>query len=486
MDPVWQAHASERNVSKMQVRRTATAVIFAMILAAGTAAAQPAGSVVQPQAGAANSPFLGSVPKGTATSQPLSLTVRDAVERALQNNLGLLLQEESANAAHGARWRTLADLLPNLTGTLAESRQVINLQAYGFPANPPLVGPFNIFDARVAVSAPVIDLAAMNEARAASLNEKAAKYGVRTARDLVVLVTVNLYLEAIAQNSRVEMARAQMQTAEELFKQAQDLKASGLVAGVDVIRAQAQRETQRQRSIAAENDFEKAKLQLAHAIGIPVGQPLTLTDTIPYAPLPTPPVEESIARALETRADYLAAKSRFEAAQAAATAARDALLPSFRVDANFGAIGPAVGTALNTYAMAATVRVPIFDAGKTTARRIEASSALRQREAELADYKSRVEFEVRSALLDLRAAEQQLQAAQTSVQLGNEELRQARDRFAAGVAGNLEVTQAQEAVATASDTYVAALYGHNLAKASLARALGVAESAVMAYLGGGK
>jgi outer membrane protein TolC len=93
---------------------------------------------------------------------------------------------------------------------------------------------------------------------------------------------------------------------------------------------------------------------------------------------------------------------------------------------------------------------------------------------------------VRSALLDLRAADQQLQAAQTSVQLANEELRQARDRFAAGVAGNLEVTQAQEAVATASDTYVAALYAHNLAKASLARALGVAESVVMAYLGGGK
>jgi outer membrane protein TolC len=474
MDPVWQAHASERNVLK---------VILVIILVVA-AAARPAGA--QDQLGASSNPFFGSRPNGTATDQPMPLSVKDAVARALQNNLGLLLQEEAENAAHGARWHALADLLPNLSGTLKESRQVINLQAYGFPANPPLVGPFNIFDARVAVSSPVIDLAAMNEARAASLNEKAAKYGVRTARDLVVLVTVNLYLEAVAQNSRVEMTHAQMQTAEELFKQAQDLKAAGLVAGVDVIRAQAQRETLRQRSIAAENDFEKAKLQLAHAIGIPVGQPLTLTDSMPYAPMPAPPAEDSIARALETRADYLAAKSRFEAAQAAATAAHDALLPSFRVDADFGAIGPTPGTALNTYSMAETVRVPIFDAGRTTARRIEASAALRQREAELADFKSRVEFEVRSALLDLRAADQQLQVAQTSVLLANEELRQARDRFGAGVAGNLEVTQAQEAVATASDTYVAALYGHNLAKASFARALGIAESAVMAYLGGGK
>jgi outer membrane protein TolC len=134
--------------------------------------------------------------------------------------------------------------------------------------------------------------------------------------------------------------------------------------------------------------------------------------------------------------------------------------------------------------MAANVRIPIFDAGRTTARRIEASSLVRQREAELADLQGRVEFDVRSAVLDLRAAEQQLQVAQTNVQLANDELTQARDRFAAGVANNLEVTQAQESVATASENYIAALYSHNLAKASLARSLGIAESAVMSYLGG--
>ena len=459
---------------------TAMAVILVMM----AGAARPVAAQGQP--GAPSNPFFGSRPIGTVSTEPLPLSVKDAVQRALQNNLGLLLQEESETSARGARWRALADLLPNVSGSLAARRQVINLQAFGFPANPPLVGPFNIYDARVALSQPVVDLAAVNDARASSLSEKAAKYGVRTARDLVVLVTVNLYLEAVAQSSRIEMVHAQLQTAEELLKQAQDLKTSGVVAGLDVVRAQVQMQTQRQRSIAAENDFEKAKLQLAHAIGIPVGQPLTLTDSIPYSPLPTPAVDESIARALETRSDYLAAKSRVEAAQATSRAANEALLPSFHVDADYGAIGQTPGTALTTYTMAATVRIPVFDAGRTTARRIEAASALRQREAELADFRSRVEFEVRSALLDLRAAEQQLQAAQTSVQLANDELRQARDRFAAGVAGNLEVTQAQEAVATASDTYVSALYSHNLAKASLAQALGIAESAVMAYLGGGK
>jgi outer membrane protein TolC len=326
----------------------------------------------------------------------------------------------------------------------------------------------------------------LNESRAASANEKAAKYNVKNARDLVVLVTVNLYLEAVAANARIESVHAQLQTAQELLKQAQDLKTSGVIAGLDVIRAQVQVQTQLQRSIAAENDFEKAKLQLAHTIGIPVGQAITLTDPMPNVALPTPSVDESIARALETRADYLAAKSRVEAAQAANRAADDALLPSFHVDADYGVIGNTPSGALGTYTMSATVKVPVFDAGRTKARRIQAASLLRQREAELADFRGRVEFEVRSALLDLRAADQQRQAAETSVQLANDELSQARDRFAAGVASNLEVTQAQESVARASDVYVDALYSHNLAKASLAQAIGVAESAVMTFLGGSK
>jgi outer membrane protein TolC len=476
----------------MNVGRAAVAVVIAGMLGgnAWVASAQMQTPTGPPPSSGTN-PFLGSTPKGTVTSEALALSAKDAVMRALQNNLGLLLQEEAEASAHGAKWQALADLLPNVSGSLSAQRQVINLEAFGF--NPsafglpsPLVGPFPIFDARAFASAPIVDLSALNASRAASANEKAAKYSVKNARELVVLVTLNLYLEAVAASARIDSVHAQLQTAQELLKQAQDLKAAGVVASLDVIRAQVQVQTQLQRSISAENDYEKTKLQLAHAIGVPVGQPLTLTDKMPNVPLPPPAVDESITRALDTRADYLAAKSRVEAAQLADRAANDALLPSFHVDANYGVIGTTPSGALGTYSMAATVKIPVFDAGRTKARRIEAASALRQREAELADYKSRVEFEVRSALLDLRAADQQLQAAQTSVQLANDELSQARDRFAAGVAGNLDVTQAQESVARASDVYVDALYAHNLAKALFAQSLGVAESAVMAFLGGGK
>src|SRR5262249_46294473 len=157
-----------------------------------------------------------------------------------------------------------------------------------------------------------------------------------------------------------------------------------------------------------------------------------------------------------SRPDYLAAKSRFEAAQASRRAANGALLPSIHFDADFGAIGQTVETAHSTYTIGASVHVPIFDAGRTTARRIETNAARRQREAEFEDFKGRIEYEVRAAFLDVQAAEQQLQAAETNRQLAAQELQQSRDRFGAGVASNLEVTQAQESVAAASETYIAA------------------------------
>jgi len=434
-----------------------------------------------------SSPFMGSVPaSATVTAEPLPLSIKDAVQRALQHNLGLLLAEESAATAHGARWRALADLLPNLSGSLAERRQVLNLEAFGFPAKPPIVGPFNVFDARVNLSQPVVDLAALNDARAASANERAERYGIKDARDLVTLVAVNLYLEAVAQQSRIEMVHAQRDTAEALYKQATDLKGSGLVAGIDVLRAQVQLQVQRQRVIVAENEFEKTKLQVARAIGLPVAQPFTLTDKIPYAPMPPVTLEQALQRALESRPDFLALRERVAAAEAERRAANAARLPSLHLDADYGAIGQTTETLHATYTIAGTLRVPLFDAGRTRARRIQAASLLKQRQAELADFRSRVEYDVRAALLDVRAAEQQLEASQTGLQLANDELQQARDRFAAGVASNVEVVQAQDAVAVASEQFIAAQYGYALAKGAIIRGVGSSEEALRQLLGGSR
>lgn len=456
--------------------------LTALVLAA-TCAATPA-FAQEGTAGAAV--FRGSVPQGTATAEPLPLTLRATVERALQFNLGLLLQDASADLAQGARWRALSDLLPKVSGSLGARRQVINLEAFGFPAPDPIVGPFNTVDARIGLSQPVVDLRAAFDARAASATARAATAGVRSARELVVLVAVNLYLEAVTAGSRIDVVKAQQETADQLATQARDLKASGLVAGLDVVRADVEVQRLRQRRVVADNTYAKALLHLGRAIGLPPGQAVILTDAIPYAPLAEVPLDQALREAYTQRPDYTAARERLSAAESAHRAATAELLPTLRFDADYGTIGQEWGTAHPTYAVAATVRVPVFEGGRAQARRIETNAVIAQRRAELDDLRGRIDVEVREAMLDVTAASQELAAADATVALATQALTQARDRFAAGVAGNLEVTQAQEALAEASDARLDVLYRHNLAKAALARAVGTAEQAVTAFLGGSK
>ena len=346
------------------------------------------------------------------------------------------------------------------------------------------MGPFNVFDARVYLSQAVIDLHALNDARAERHNVAAAEYSYKSARDLVVLVAANGYLQALAAGARADSARAQVETADALFRQAGDLKQGGLIAGIDVLRAQVQLNTERQRATAAQNDFEKAKLQLARVIGLPLGQSFSLSDEIPFVPVPDMTLDEALDRAYKTRPDYQAALERVRAAESARTAILGEALPSLRVTADYGDIGLTVGSAHGTFSLVGAVNIPIFQGGRTQGRVAEADADLRNRRAEAEDMKAGVYYDVRTAFLDLQATREQLEVATNARDLASQQLTQSRDRFAAGVADNLEIVQAQEAVARASEQYIAALYGYNVSKALLARGLGVAEDAVRQYLGG--
>jgi outer membrane protein TolC len=455
--------------------------------AAAQGQAAPGSGASTREAVSPSSPFLGSVPTGTATSETISLSVGDAIARSLEHNLGLLLAEHSTIQARGARWQALGELLPNVTGRVAETRQLVNLAAFGFPLPagiPSLVGPFNVFDARVYLSQSVFDLKAINDLKAERHNAAAADYSYKSARDLVVLVTANSYLQALASAARADSAQAQMRTAEALFNQATDLKTAGLVAGIDVLRAQLQFSTARQRNTAAENDAQKVKLQLARVVGLPNGQAFSLVDALPDLPTPDLTLDEAFDRALKARPDYQAALERVQAAEASRQAARGESLPSVHVNADYGALGLSPSDAHGTYAVSGAVTVPIFEGGKRKGRLLAAEATLRSRRAEAEDMKSAVYYEVRSAFLDLRATDEQLQVATQARELAAQQLTQARDRLAAGVANNLEVVQAQEAVSLASEQYIGALYGFNIAKAVLARGLGVAEEAARQYIGG--
>ena len=434
-------------------------------------------------------PFLRGVPSGTATPGTMPLSIADAVSRALDHNLGVLDAEESVTHARGARWMALSSMLPNVNARLAESRQKVNLEAFGFPLPagvPGLVGPFNVFDARVYLTESVLDFGALNNVRAESHNIAAAQYSYKSARDLVVLVAANMYLEALAASARAESAKAEFDTADALFRQAGDLRQSGVVAGIDVVRAEVQRGTAQQHATAAANDFEKAKLQLARVIGLPIGQTFSLSDEIPYVPTPDMTLEEALGRAYTARPDYHAAEERVRAAEASRQAIVGEALPSIRVTADYGDIGLTVGSAHGTFSVSGALNVPIFQGGRTQGRLQEADADLRSRRAELEDLKAGIYYDVRTAFLDLKATSEQLDVATKGRALASQQLTQARDRFGAGVADNIEVVQAQQAVVLSNEQYIAALYGYNVAKALLARGLGVAEDAVRQYLGGNR
>jgi outer membrane protein TolC len=480
-----------------------TRVTLAVLLVAGwctVAGAQvPSTSLQMPSAippptpasptGGSSNPFIASVPSGPVTATPLPISLANAVDRALQHNLGIITGQQDVETARGVRRSSLAGVLPSIGTSLSENRQTTNLEAFGFPpfpGIPQVIGPFNVFDARVYLSEQLLNLPALQHMKETAHRLEASRDDYRNTRDLVVLVTANLYLQTVAASSRIDAAKAQQQTAQALAQLASDRHAAGLSARIDELRAQVQLQVEEQRLIVAQNDFDKLKLQLARTIGLPVAQPFTLTDKIPYAPLQPPSLEDALKVAYDSRGDYLAAQQRVQAAEAARAAARSERLPSLQMNANFGEIGLDVAGARETFSVAGVVAIPIFSGGRISGQVAQAQADLMRRRANLANLKNQIEYDVRAAFLDLKAADDQLKVAQGALNLANEELQQARDRFGAGVADNVEVIQAQEAVATANDNYISSLYAHNVAKASLARALGVGETAVERYLGGSR
>ena len=432
------------------------------------------------------SPFNGSVVQGKVTPGPIPLTFQDAIDLALKNNLGVLLQTYNAISARGQKWKELSALLPNVTAGISENVAQQNLAAEGlkFPGIPTIVGPYSFFDARVYFTQSILNLKALNRERGATEDERATHYSYKDARDLVVLATGNAYLQALSGAARVETAQAQLQNAQALSDKAVDQQNAGLSPAIDTLRARVEMQNRQQQLIVSRNDYAKQKLALIRAIGLPVGQEITLTSKAPYDALATLGVEESVQRAYASRSDYLAAVQQVRAAEHYRKGASAEYFPTLDVNADYGDLGTNLGNSHGTFTVAGRLNIPIFQGGKVHADVLQAEATLRENRAQLENLRGQIEYEVRTALLDIAAADEQVQVARSSVELAEQTLIQARDRFAAGVTDNLEVVQAQETVASAHEGYISSLYAHNLAKIELVRAMGYAEEGVRQYLKG--
>ena len=476
-------------IAEAILNRVIAVAVTALALAAAvhgqtSTVAAPAASGMLP-ADAGQNPFFASTPSGQVTPGVLQLSLLDAIDRGLKYNLGLLLAGTQTDAARAARLRALSDILPKVDGTVGESVQQLNPAQFGFriPGIPDLIGPFGLFDARASMTEK-LGLHDWNNARASVETLRASEHGDRNARELVVLAVGATYLQSIAASARVDAVQAQLNTAQTLYQQAVDMKKAGVVPGIDVLRAQVEERLERQRLVAARNEFAKSKLTLGRVIGLPAAQEFALSDKLPYQPLPDLTLEQALTRAYQARSDYQAALALVRAAELSRKAAEGQRLPSLQVSADYGALGRQPAGALVTYTVAGGIRVPIFQGGKIRSDVEQADATLRQRRLQAEDLRARIEYEVRTAFLDVQAAGEQVQVAEQAAQLSGEELKQAQDRFAAGVTGNLEVVQAQQAVAVSTENYIDSLNAHNVAKLLLARALGVAETRVKEYLKG--
>jgi outer membrane protein TolC len=428
---------------------------------------------------------------GVATNQvvpgvlPLSLT--DAVDRGLKNNLGALLSSDAIAEARGRRWQRLSALLPTATTETSisahqvEPKTQIGLQLPGVPA---VVGPFGVFDTRAYLSQSVFDWNSIEQERSSSERLRAATYSYRNARELVVLAVTSSYLLAIADQARVNSAIAQRDTAKALYRQTSDQQKAGVAAAVDVLRSDVELQAREHDLIVATNGLAKQKIVLARAIGLPAAQQFKLTTDVAYQALEPMSLADALKSAYSLRPDYQSAIAGVRSAELERKAAAAERYPTLAVEADYGDIGVNPASSHGTVNAAAVLKIPIFQGGKVHGDVLRADAELRQARQRIEDLRGRINQEVRDALLDLQATTNDVAVEKNAVTLANRTLEQARDRFASGVTDNIEVVQAQDSVASAEESYITSLYSYNISKISLARAMGVAESNYALYLKG--
>ncbi|MES1261528.1 MAG: TolC family protein [Acidobacteriota bacterium] len=439
--------------------------------------------VIQQGVAVTEGAVAGSIPSGEATPEVLPLSLRDALQRGLRYNLGVLTSRDAADLASADRQRALSALRPNVYAGITQHSLQSDLVAFGLnvPFIPAVVGPFGYQDARAFVQQTIYDRPSLRNLKSAAESVKAARLSADQARDLVVQAVSNAYLSVITDAARVEAIQAEVNTAQALLDRATDQKRAGTVAGIDVLRADVQFRTEEQRLLAQKNQVEKGKLALARAIGLPLGQKFTPTDVLPFTPLQRT-LEDLLKQAYEHRPDYRAAQTQVRAAEFALGSARAGHWPSVVVEGDYGDIGRTFAASHGTYTLVAGVRIPIYAGGRIQTDIVQAETVLRNRKTAVEDLRGRIDYEVRAALLDLQSAADQVAVARGNADLANQTLLQARDRFGAGVTDNIEVVQAQQLLASANDNYISSLNAHNAAKIALATALGVAEDGVPQFL----
>src|ERR1035441_9459330 len=416
---------------------------------------------------------------------PIDLSLDDAIERGLKNNLGVILNGTQTATARAQRLSQLQELLPSVDFSAKEAVMQTDLAAEGLriPGFPTIIGPFGFTDLRASLSWSLVDVKSLRAYLASRHDFRAAQLTAQDAQDMVVLTVGNAYFLVLADETRVSSVEVQVATAKVSLDQAIANHQAGTAPLLDELRARVDYQSLEQQLIVASNGLEKDKLALARTIGLPLAQKFNLTDKVPYAAFDQLDVDAAVREAHLERKDLAAMIEKTKAAEEERKAATADRLPTVKFDGDYGDIGVNVRHSHGTGDAQGTLSVPLFKEYELRGEAQIAQAQLDTQKAQESDMNAQVDADVRDALLDIASAQQQVQVAQSTVELAKEALSEAQERYANGVSDNLAVSQAEQSVAQANDQYVASLYRDNAAKLSLARALGAAQN-YKKYLGG--
>ncbi len=415
-----------------------------------------------------------------APTQALRLTLDQAVSLAIKQNptaqIAVLTAAQSEQDKNIAR----AELLPQASARISDEAQKVNLQAqFGgktpFPGFPKTLGPYQIFSAGPSVSAPVFDLTLWQRYRAAQNTMSASRANSLSTREQVILLVVSQYIGTLRAMANVQASQSRVELAQALYDQAADLQKEGVGTGIDTLRANVELQNEKQRLIEAENDRETSLFGLSRILNLDPRQAIELADSLSFFDTPQPEAEPSIELALAERQEWKALESQIKAAEYQKKAAQDSRLPTLRFDGEVAYVGTSGNTTLPTRTYQASVNMPLFTGGRIHAEIVRADLEIKRLEQQRDDLRNQIALDVKTALLNLQSARSEVQVANLGVQLSKEEVDQARDRFKAGVANNIEVIQAQDSLSRANDNQIAALYRFNQARADFARSIGQME-----------
>jgi outer membrane protein TolC len=411
----------------------------------------------------------------------MRLTLQDAIQKALQANLTVLVGATRVDEAEAARTRRQsAALLPRINVQSYANAQNRNLRAFGlsFPGVPSLVGPFSNYDFRVYAQQNIVDLESYRTLKASDRAVDAGKMDLQNARDLIVRVIAGLYLNAQSAAARATAAQSRVTDATTLLTLAKDKHDAGTATGVDVLRAEVQLANDKQALLIAENQFKQALLALARNLGMDPGTPLELAEPLLYRPLSQSQSDILVPSALAARADYLSLAAQRQELVEQQRANRARSYPKLSVNGNFGGIGRSIGGVQATGLIQGQIDFTVFDRDRD-GEAAELASRVKRIDDQIADLRRGIDEDIREALLNLDSAAQQVTVAEEGQNLARRELELAQDRFQSGATNNVEVVTAQDELARAENNYILAVSGHVDAKFALARAQGDTEKNIL-------